>query len=61
LPSQGNSEHFQSIDGESRMDFFRKQDERCIEKENWAFDITSIYGYSLALRQIKKGRNKEHK
>ncbi|OPL09413.1 MAG: transposase [delta proteobacterium ML8_F1] len=60
LPSQRISELFQSIDEESRMAFFKKQGKRRIEKECWAFDITSISSYSLAFRQVKKGRNKEH-
>jgi len=60
IPSQRSSELFQSIDEESRMRFFEKQGKRRIEKEYWAFDITSISSYSETLIQVKKGRNKEH-
>lgn len=60
LPSQRSSELFQSIDEEGRMAFFEKQGKRRIEKEYWAFDITSISSYSETLCQVKKGRNKEH-
>lgn len=60
LPSQRSSELFQSIDEENRMAFFKKQGKRRIEKEYWAFDITSISSYSETLIQVKKGRNKEH-
>lgn len=60
LPSQRSSELFQSIDEENRMAFFKRQGKRRIEKEYWAFDITSISSYSETLSQVKKGRNKEH-
>ena len=60
LPSQRSSELFQSIDEEGRMAFFKKQGKRRIEKEYWAFDITSISSYSETLCQVKMGRNKEH-
>ena len=60
IPSQRSSELFQSIDEESRMAFFKKQGRRRIEKEYWAFDITSISSYSQTLCQVKKGRNKEY-
>lgn len=60
IPSQRSSELFQSIDEESRMAFFKRQGRRRIEKEYWAFDITSISSYSQTLCQVKKGRNKEY-
>jgi len=60
IPSQRSSELFQSIDEEGRMSFFKKQGKRRIEKEYWAFDITSISSYSDTLKQVKKGRNKEY-
>lgn len=60
IPSQRSSELFQSIDEESRMTFFKKQGKRRIEKEYWAFDTTSISSYSDTLKQVKKGKNKEH-
>lgn len=60
IPSQRSSELFQSIEEEGRMMFFQKQGKRRIEKEYWAFDITSISSYSDMLCQVKKGRNKEN-
>ena len=60
IPSQRSTELFQSIDEENRMAFFKKQGRRRIEKEYWAFDITSISSYSQTLCQVKKGRNKEY-
>jgi hypothetical protein len=60
IPSQRSSELFQSIGEEERMSFFEKQGRRRIEKEYWAFDITTISSYSAALKQVKHGRNKEH-
>ena len=58
--SQRSSELFQSIDEERRMAFFNKQGKRRIEKEYWAFDITTISSYSQVLNQVKKGKNKEY-
>ncbi len=60
ISSQRSSELFQSISEENRMNFFIRQGKRRIEKEYWAFDITTISSYSEVLSQVKKGRNKEH-
>jgi len=60
IPSQRSSELFQSIDEEERMEFFERQGRRRIEKEYWAFDITTISSYSDVLKQVKNGVNKEH-
>ncbi|MCK9526573.1 MAG: IS1634 family transposase [Limnochordia bacterium] len=60
IPSQRSSELFQSIEESERMSFFQKQGKRRIEKEYWAFDVTSISSYSEVLQQVKDGRNKEH-
>ena len=60
IPSQRSSELFQSIDEEERMTFFGRQGRRRIEKEYWAFDITTISSYSTVLKQVKNGKNKEH-
>ncbi|WP_138224544.1 IS1634 family transposase [Paenibacillus algicola] len=60
IPSQRSSELFQSIEEAQRMAFFERQGRRRIEKEYWAFDITTISSYSEILKQVKKGKNKEH-
>ncbi|WP_446787582.1 IS1634 family transposase [Macellibacteroides fermentans] len=60
IPSQRSSELFQSIEEKERMAFFKKQGRRRLEKEYWAFDVTSISSYSEALNQVKSGKNKEN-
>lgn len=60
IPSQRSSELFQSIDEKERMSFFEKQGKRRIEKEYWAFDVTTISSYSEVLKQVKNGKNKEN-
>jgi len=60
IPSQRSSELFQSIEEKDRMAFFEKQGKRRIEKEYWAFDITTISSYSDTLKQVKNGKNKEN-
>lgn len=60
IPSQRSSELFQSIEEKERMAFFEKQGKRRIEKEYWAFDVTTISSYSDVLKQVKNGKNKEH-
>ena len=60
IPSQRSSELFQSITEGARMNFFRKQGKRRLEKEYWALDTTSISSYSDVLKQVKLGKNKEH-
>ena len=60
IPSQRSSELFQSIDEKERMSFFQKQGKRRIEKEYWAFDVTTISSYSEVLKQVKNGKNKEN-
>ncbi len=60
IPSQRSSELFQSIEEKERVSFFEKQGKRRIEKEYWAFDITTISSYSEVLKQVKNGKNKEN-
>lgn len=59
IPSQRSSEIFASITEEAKSQFFRLQGKRRIDKEFWAYDITSISSYSESLRQVQYGRNKE--
>lgn len=59
IPSQRSTELFQSITEESKMQFFRLQGKRRVEKEYWAYDSTSISSYSESLRQVKYGKNKD--
>lgn len=60
IPSQRSSELFASITEEERQQFFRLQAARRIEKEYWAYDITSISSYSECLKQVRYGMNREH-
>jgi transposase len=58
IPSQRSSELFDSIDERSKEHFLSLQGKRRIEKEYWAYDITSISSYSKCLKQVKYGLNK---
>ena len=60
IPSQRISELFSRIDEPSKMDFFKKQSKRRMEKEYLAYDTTSISSYSQSLKQVKYGNNKEN-
>lgn len=59
ITSQRSSEIFASITEEAKNQFFRLQGKRRMDKEFWAYDITSISSYSECLRQVQYGRNKE--
>jgi transposase len=59
LTSQRSSELFQGITEAQRIEFFKKQGKRRIEKEYLAVDTTSISSYSEALSQVKYGKNKD--
>ena len=58
ITSQRSSELFGSIDERSKEHFLSLQGKRRIEKEYWAYDITSISSYSKCLKQVKHGLNK---
>ena len=60
IPSQRSSEVFASIQEAHKEQFFRLQGKRRVEKEYWAYDITSISSYSQQLKQVQYGMNKEH-
>jgi len=60
IPSQRSSELFASITEEDRLKFFSLQGKRRLEKEYWAYDISSISSYSKCLKQVQYGHNKEH-
>lgn len=60
ITSQRSSELFASITEESKQRFFSLQGKRRLEKEFWAYDITTLSSYSETLKQVQYGRNKEH-
>ena len=58
-PSQRSTELFQSITEEAKMQFFRLQGNRRVEKEYWVYDSTSISSRSELLKQVRYGKNKD--
>ncbi len=54
-----NSRLFGTVTEEGKLDFFRRQTRRRLEKEYLAYDTTSISSYSELLKQVKYGRNKD--
>jgi len=59
LGSQGISRLFGSITEEAKLDFFRLQAKRRLEREYLAYDTTSISSYSELIKQVKYGHNKD--
>ena len=59
ISSQRSSEIFMEITEDAIQQFFRLQGERRMEKEYWAYDITSISSYSETIKQVQYGYNKE--
>jgi transposase len=59
ITSQRSSELFASITEDKKNKFFSLQGKRIMEKEFWAYDITTISSYSKLLRQVQYGWNKE--
>jgi hypothetical protein len=60
LPSQRSSETLGLISEAAKLQFFRAQGQRRVEKEFLAYDTTSISSYSTSLKQVKYGLNKEN-
>lgn len=59
MGSQSISRLFGAVTEEGKLDFFRRQTKRRLEKEYLAYDTTSISSYSELLKQVKYGRNKD--
>ena len=59
LGSQDISRLFGSIGEEAKLDFFRRQAKRRLEREYLAYDTTSISSYSELIKQVKYGYNKD--
>ena len=59
ITSQRSSELFASISEDEKQTFFKRQGKRRLEKEYWAYDITTISSYSKCLSQVQYGHNKE--
>lgn len=59
LGSQGISRLFGSIGEEAKLDFFRRQAKRRLEREYLAYDTTSISSYSELIKQVKYDYNKD--
>ena len=59
IASQRSSEIFMGLSEEAKNRFFSLQGKRRIDKEFWAYDITSLSSYSETLKQVQYGNNKE--
>ncbi len=59
IPSQRSSELFAEITEDAIRRFFRLQGKRRVEREHWAYDITTISSYSECLRQVQYGHSKD--
>ncbi len=59
LTSQRTSVLFGMFGEDGKMDFFRRQARRRVEKEYLAYDTTSISSYSQLIKQAKYGLNKD--
>lgn len=59
IPSQRSSELFEEITEDSIRQFFRLQGRRRVEREHWAYDITTISSYSECLNQVQYGHSKD--
>lgn len=59
LSSQRISELFECVSEDRKQKYFKRQTERCKDREWLAFDTTSITSYSELLKQAKFGKNKE--
>jgi transposase len=59
IPSQRSSDLLPMITEAAKMDFFKKQAKRRMEKEYLLYDSTSISSYSEQLKQVKYGKNKD--
>jgi hypothetical protein len=57
--SQDISRLFGAMGGEARLDFFRRQAGRRLEREYLAYDTTSISSYSELVKLVKYGYNKD--
>jgi transposase len=59
IPSQRSSELLSQITEGSKMDFLKRQAKRRSENEYLFYDSTSISSYSIQLKQVKYGKNKD--
>jgi len=59
ISSQRIRDIFTSISENSKMSFFKKRAEKCLENEYLAYDTTSISSYSEMMTQVKYGHNKD--
>ena len=60
IPSQRISEALRNISEAAKLEFFKKQSRRRLEKEYLAYDTTSISSYSEHVKAVRYGKNKDH-
>jgi transposase len=60
IPSQRISEALRNIPEAAKLEFFKRQSRRRLEKEYLAYDTTSVSSYSEYVKAVRYGRNKDH-
>jgi len=60
IASQRISEALRNIPEASKLEFFKRQSRRRLEKEYLAYDTTSVSSYSEYVKAVRYGRNKNH-
>jgi transposase len=60
IPSQRISEILRDIPESAKLEFFKRQSKRRMEKEYLAYDTTSISSYSEYIKAARYGKNKDN-
>ena len=60
LTSQRISEMLRDIPESAKLEFFKRQSKRRLEKEYLAYDTTSVSSYSEHIKAVRYGKNKDH-
>ena len=60
IPSQRISEVLRNIPESAKLEFFKRQSKRRLEKEYLAYDTTSVSSYSECIKAVHYGKNKDN-
>ena len=60
ITSQRSSELLEMITEDKKINFFKLQSKRRLEREYLAYDTTSVSSFSKTIKQVKYGHNKEN-
>jgi hypothetical protein len=60
ISSQRISEMLQDIPEAAKLEFFKRQSRRRLEKEYLAYDTTSVSSYSEHIKAVRYGKNKDN-